>query len=223
MSPDESATLTPSHVGSLPILDRMRELNVPGVSVALVEHGDVVAQAAYGTKTAGDDAPVEETTRFQACSISKPVTSLGMLRLVEQGRLDLDADVNDTLRAWRIPSNGAMGAARHAATPGQPLGRPDRPRVPRLSARGDVADAPAGALGSVPGQHRGRPRRHRPGRAVPLLRRWDDRHAAAARGGHGATHRRPVARARPRTARDDAQQLRATAARGSPRPGGHGA
>ena len=119
MSPDESATLTPSHVGSLPILDRMRELNVPGVSAALVEHGDVVAQAAYGTKTAGDDAPVEETTRFQACSISKPVTSLGMLRLVEQGRLDLDADVNDTLRAWRIPSNGAWSprvTLRHLAS-----------------------------------------------------------------------------------------------------------
>ena len=119
MSPDESATLTPSHVGSLPILDRMRELNVPGVSAALVEHGDVVAQAAYGTKTAGDDAPVEETTRFQACSISKPVTSLGMLRLVEQGRLDLDADVNDTLRAWRIPSNGAWAprvTLRHLAS-----------------------------------------------------------------------------------------------------------
>jgi CubicO group peptidase (beta-lactamase class C family) len=90
----------------MPILDRMGELHIPGVSLAVVEHGEVVEQAAYGTKTAGEDAPVLESTRFQACSISKPVTSLGMLRLVEQGRLDLDADVNDTLRAWRIPANG---------------------------------------------------------------------------------------------------------------------
>jgi CubicO group peptidase (beta-lactamase class C family) len=50
---------------------------------------------------------VSATTRFQACSISKPVAVLGMLRLVEQQVLDLDADVNDVLRSWRIPPNAA--------------------------------------------------------------------------------------------------------------------
>ena len=45
--------------------------------------------------------------RFQACSISKPVAVLGMLRLVEQGVLDLDADVNEMLMSWRVPPNAS--------------------------------------------------------------------------------------------------------------------
>ena len=84
----------------------MRACHVPGVSVAVIERRQVVEQRAYGVTTAGDDALVTETTRFQACSISKPVTVLAMLRLVERGVLDLDADVNDTLRGWRVPANG---------------------------------------------------------------------------------------------------------------------
>ena len=46
-------------------------------------------------------------TAFQACSISKPVTALAALRLVQAGRLGLDDDVNDRLTRWRLPANGA--------------------------------------------------------------------------------------------------------------------
>ncbi len=97
----------PTHLHDLPIVDRMRELDVPGVSVAIIEGGEVVDQAEYGVRAAGADSPVTPTTRFQACSISKPVTALAMLRLVEQGELDLDADINDRLVAWRVPPNGS--------------------------------------------------------------------------------------------------------------------
>ena len=45
------------------------------------------------------------TTRFQACSISKPIAALGMLRLVDRGILDLDADINESLTSWRVPRN----------------------------------------------------------------------------------------------------------------------
>jgi len=48
---------------------------------------------------------VTNATRFQACSISKPVAALAMLRLVDRGVLDLDADINDTLTSWRLPRN----------------------------------------------------------------------------------------------------------------------
>jgi CubicO group peptidase (beta-lactamase class C family) len=48
---------------------------------------------------------VTGTTRFQACSISKPVAALAMLRLVDRGMLDLDADINTKLRSWRLPGN----------------------------------------------------------------------------------------------------------------------
>lgn len=82
---------------ALQIRQRMHDLRVPGVSVAVAREGEMVEEAAYGVRRAGGSSPVTPTTRFQACSISKPVTVLGMLRLIEQGRLDLDADVNDRL------------------------------------------------------------------------------------------------------------------------------
>jgi CubicO group peptidase (beta-lactamase class C family) len=50
-------------------------------------------------------APVDERTLFQAASISKPVTSTAMFRLIEQGRLALDEDVNVRLRSWKVPES----------------------------------------------------------------------------------------------------------------------
>jgi CubicO group peptidase (beta-lactamase class C family) len=92
------------------VLERMREYAVPGVSVALLTGGRITGQWCFGTRRAGSDGPAAEvvpTTRFQACSISKPVTVFGALRLVQDGELDLDADVNERLRSWSVPANGA--------------------------------------------------------------------------------------------------------------------
>jgi len=57
----------------------------------------------YGVTRAGR-APVTPDTLFQAGSISKPVTALAALRLVEQHRLTLDADVNGQLISWKLPT-----------------------------------------------------------------------------------------------------------------------
>jgi hypothetical protein len=46
---------------------------------------------------------VSATTLFQAGSISKPIAALCALILIQQGRLELDADVNARLAFWRIP------------------------------------------------------------------------------------------------------------------------
>jgi len=48
---------------------------------------------------------VTAKTLFQAASISKPVTAMGMLALVQQGKLSLDEDVNAKLKTWKIPEN----------------------------------------------------------------------------------------------------------------------
>ena len=47
--------------------------------------------------------PVRRNTQFQLASISKSVTSWGIMKLVEQGRLDLDAPVQKYLRRWQLP------------------------------------------------------------------------------------------------------------------------
>ena len=87
--------------------ERMAHVAVPGVALALIADSRIATEAAYGTKKAGGGDPVTPATRFQACSISKPVAVLGVLRLVEQGVVDLDVDVNDLLTSWRVPPNAS--------------------------------------------------------------------------------------------------------------------
>jgi CubicO group peptidase (beta-lactamase class C family) len=75
------------------------------VSWAVIEDGAIATTGSIGVRAAGSGDAVTGTTRFQACSISKPIAALAMLRLVDRGLLDLDADVNDSLTTWRIPRN----------------------------------------------------------------------------------------------------------------------
>jgi CubicO group peptidase (beta-lactamase class C family) len=82
---------------------RMKALGVPGVSVAVIDGGEVAWARGYGVKEVGDDDPVTPETLFQAASISKPVAAVAALRLVERGALDLDADVNESLTGWKVP------------------------------------------------------------------------------------------------------------------------
>lgn len=82
---------------------QMAMRHVVGLSLAVIDGGRIVDTRAYGFTDMEGGRRVEPTTLFQAGSISKPVASFGALRLVEQGRLDLDADVNATLRTWKFP------------------------------------------------------------------------------------------------------------------------
>jgi CubicO group peptidase (beta-lactamase class C family) len=75
----------------------------PGLAVALVRHGRVAWAAGYGLADQASGRPVTPATRFQAASVSKPVTAWGALRLVEQGRIGLDEPVPGHLRRWCPP------------------------------------------------------------------------------------------------------------------------
>jgi CubicO group peptidase (beta-lactamase class C family) len=82
------------------------QFGVPGMSWALINDGEIAHAGAFGVQVASGSRPVTNTTRFQACSISKPVAAFAMLRLVDRGLLDLDADINEALTSWRLPRNG---------------------------------------------------------------------------------------------------------------------
>jgi CubicO group peptidase (beta-lactamase class C family) len=69
------------------IEERMRVLGVPAVSVAVVNGGRVEWAKAYGFADVEARRRATAATLFQAASISKPVTAMGALRLVEQGQL----------------------------------------------------------------------------------------------------------------------------------------
>ena len=87
------------------LLDRMRFYHVPGVSVAVVDGDRVVWAKGFGVKAFGGTDAVDTSTLFLAGSISKPVFATGLLKLVEQGKLDLDRDVNEYLRSWHLPES----------------------------------------------------------------------------------------------------------------------
>lgn len=85
------------------LAERMARHRVPGVSVAVIDDHRIVWAAGFGTRTAGEEQPVDTTTLFQAGSISKPVFATGAMRLVEEGGLALDGDVGRHLSSWRLP------------------------------------------------------------------------------------------------------------------------
>jgi CubicO group peptidase (beta-lactamase class C family) len=88
------------------ILDLMARYNVPGLSIALIDKGKLAWSRGYGVVTSGGQ-PVTTDTRFQAASISKPVTAVAALRLVQQHKLALDEDFNHFLKSWQIPKSAS--------------------------------------------------------------------------------------------------------------------
>ncbi|MBT2491914.1 amino acid adenylation domain-containing protein [Streptomyces sp. ISL-96] len=82
-------------------LPAMTEHHIPGVSLAVLRGGEVSELRGYGVLEAGGTDPVSPSTLFPAGSISKHITALGVLRLVDAGRLDLDTNVNTYLTGGR--------------------------------------------------------------------------------------------------------------------------
>ncbi|MEW6731903.1 MAG: serine hydrolase [Acidobacteriota bacterium] len=87
------------------LADRMKFWRVPGVSIAVINNNKIEWACGYGVKEAGSNDPVTTETLFQAASISKPVTAMAVLRLVQEGKLNLDEDINKKLVSWKMPEN----------------------------------------------------------------------------------------------------------------------
>lgn len=87
------------------LIHAMNKYRVPGASVAIIHDYSVTWSQTYGVLQTGQAAPTRADTLFQACSISKAVTAVAILRLVQAGSLDLDTDVNRFLTTWKIPAN----------------------------------------------------------------------------------------------------------------------
>jgi len=87
------------------LAERMRHYHVPGVSIAVIDSGKIAWAQGFGLKDAGGTDSVTATTIFEAGSISKPTFALGVMRLVQDRKLDLDENVNVKLRSWHVPDN----------------------------------------------------------------------------------------------------------------------
>jgi CubicO group peptidase (beta-lactamase class C family) len=82
----------------LSLAEAMAALNIPAVSIALIDQDRIAFARAYGDGVTPD-------TLFQAASLSKFVAAVGAMRLVDQKRLSLDTDVNAALTSWKVPAN----------------------------------------------------------------------------------------------------------------------
>lgn len=87
------------------LADRMHYHQVPAVSIAVVNHGQLEWARAYGVNVTGSSEHTTPATLFQTASISKAVSAMAALHLVEQGKLKLDGDINNQLKSWKLPDN----------------------------------------------------------------------------------------------------------------------
>jgi len=87
------------------LAERMQHYHVPGISIAVIDSGKIVWAKGFGVKETGGTDSVTPQTIFQAGSISKPTFALGVMRLVQDGQLNLDEDVNVKLKSWKVPEN----------------------------------------------------------------------------------------------------------------------
>ena len=91
--------------------------DLAGAVVVLVKDGDVLLQKGYGYADLETRAPVDpEGTLFRPGSVSKLFTWTAVMQLVEQGRVDLDADINTYLDFEVPPVDGTPVTLRHVMT-----------------------------------------------------------------------------------------------------------
>ena len=82
---------------------KLEELSLPGASIALIEDSRIATTRNYGFADVAGKRLISDDTLFQIASISKSVTAWGIMKLVEEGLLDLDAPVENYLTRWRLP------------------------------------------------------------------------------------------------------------------------
>ena len=77
--------------------------DVPGVVALVVGRDGVLYHEAFGMQDAGRRVPMSKDTIFRIASMTKPVTSLAVLMLIEEGKLGLRDEVAKYLPAWQAP------------------------------------------------------------------------------------------------------------------------
>ena len=107
------------------VLKQMELSHVPGAALAIVRNGRVEKLSVYGVANVEWNAPVDERTRFQIASATKPFTGVALLKLVEAGKLGLGDSVRKHVPA--LPESWARITVRDLAThvSGVPEAGPD--------------------------------------------------------------------------------------------------
>ncbi|MGI6414440.1 MAG: serine hydrolase domain-containing protein [Thermoguttaceae bacterium] len=110
------------------IKQEMADSNIPSLAVAVAKNGEILWEEAFGWADVQRRVPATVHTMYSLASVSKPITATGLMVLVEQGKLDLDAPANRYLapdggiKVWigdpeevtlRRVANHTAGLGRH--------------------------------------------------------------------------------------------------------------
>lgn len=83
----------------------MKEYNIPGASIAVIKDYKIEWAKGFGFRNKKNHLPVTNDTLFQAASISKPITAIAALETFSNKNLSINANVNNLLQSWKIPSS----------------------------------------------------------------------------------------------------------------------
>lgn len=85
----------------------MQEKHVPGLALAIVQGEEVIYAQGYGKRSIEDNAPVTPETLFRIGSTTKPMTGMAIMRLVEEGKIDLDRPIKTYFTALKLSDETA--------------------------------------------------------------------------------------------------------------------
>lgn len=84
------------------LVEEMKKRQIPGLSVAVVKGEEIIWSKGFGYSKLEDRTPASPETVYRVASVSKPVLAVGLLKLVEKGRLNLDDSVNELMDDVKI-------------------------------------------------------------------------------------------------------------------------
>jgi len=157
----QSAAIAPATLDSLRARIRhvMDSTKTASIAVAVAKGGRIIWEEGFGFADVEHHTPATPTTLYSMASISKPITATGLMKLVEQGKVDLDRPANDYLGSAKItglagPASGATVRRVMSHTAGLPLhyrffyagGAVTRPSMDEAISRYAIAVYPPGAV-----------------------------------------------------------------------------
>ena len=120
-----AAALAPARVQAVEaaISAAMAAQNIPGMSVAVVTGGELRWSSGFGQADVENEVAATPATVYRLASVSKPITAVAAMQLVEQGKLDLDAPVQKYVptfptKPWPVTTRellGHLSGIRHYA------------------------------------------------------------------------------------------------------------
>ena len=82
----------------------MKELHIPGMAVAVVQHGKIIYMQTYGIANVEWDHPVTKNTAFQIASVTKLFASTLVMKYIQEGKINLDDPISkffpDAPKSW---------------------------------------------------------------------------------------------------------------------------